>query len=382
MTNSTSAGTFPAGYRIAQVGIGTESSTFAPHRTGDDDFTVVRGEEVHANAAHFTDHRLADFPQVEFVPLMDARAMPGGPVLPETFDRLTGEMVDLLAAGGPFDAVYLRLHGALNVVGRLDAEAEFVRRVRAVVGDDVLISASMDLHGQVSEELFRSVDVLTCYRTAPHLDYAETQERACRDLAHYLTEGIRPVRALVRVPVLLPGEMTSTRLEPAESIYASLADDRHPDGVRDASLWVGYAWADEPRSAAAVVVHGTDEEAVLAEAMRVGQAWFDASSQFVFCAPADEPDALHRAGAGLRPPPVLRVRLRRQPHRRWLRRCRLVPRPAAGPPRPGRRPTDCHLGELCRHRGGRHLCRGWAGCHRRPAGRRSVRRQRAGAAFR
>jgi microcystin degradation protein MlrC len=281
----------PAGYRIAQVGIGTESSTFAPHRTGDDDFQVSRGDDVHAMAGHLTDHRLADFPQVEFVPLMDARAMPGGAVLPETFDRLTGEMVDLIAAGGSFDAVYLRLHGAVNVVGRLDAEAEFVRRVRAVVGDDALISASMDLHGQVSEALFRSVDILTCYRTAPHIDYAETQERACRDLAYYLTEGIRPVRALVRVPVLLPGEMTSTRLEPAASIYASLADDQHPDGVRDASLWVGYAWADEPRSAAAVVVHGTDEEAVRAEAMRVAMAWFDARSDFVFCAPADEPDS-------------------------------------------------------------------------------------------
>jgi microcystin degradation protein MlrC len=293
----------PTAYRIAQVGIGTESSTFAPHRTGDDDFRVSRGEEVHAEFRYFDDHRLPDFPNVEFVPLMDARAMPGGPVLPETFDRLTGEMVDLLASGGHFDAVYLRLHGAVNVLDRLDAEAEFVRRVRAVVGNDVLISASMDLHGQVSQELFRSVDVLTCYRTAPHIDYAETQERACRDLAHYLTEGIRPIRALVRVPVLLPGEMTSTRLEPAASIYASLADDRHPDGVRDASLWVGYAWADEPRSAAAVVVHGTDEQAVRAEALRVGQAWFDARSQFVFCAPADEPDAcIERALASDRRP--------------------------------------------------------------------------------
>jgi microcystin degradation protein MlrC len=300
VTNTASA---PAGFRIAQVGIGTESSTFAPHRTGDDDFMVARGEAVHAQSAYFQDHRLPDFPQVEFVPLMDARAMPGGPVLPETFDRLVGEMVDLLAAGGHFDGVYLRLHGAVNVLGRLDAEAEFVRRVRAVVGDDLLISASMDLHGQVSEDLFRSVDLLTCYRTAPHIDYAETQERACRNLAHYLTEGIRPVRALVRVPVLLPGEMTSTRLEPAQSIYASLADDRHPDGVRDASLWVGYAWADEPRSAAAVVVHGNDEEAVLAEAMRVGQAWFDARSEFVFCAPADEPDAcIERALASDRRP--------------------------------------------------------------------------------
>ena len=102
MTNAST--TSPTGFRIAQVGIGTESSTFAPHRTGDDDFTVTRGEEVHADSAYLHDHRLPDFPQVEFVPLMDARAMPGGPVLPETFgaSRLmfgSDWPVCLLAAG-------------------------------------------------------------------------------------------------------------------------------------------------------------------------------------------------------------------------------------------------------------------------------------------
>ncbi len=300
-------------WRIGMLGIGTESSTFAPHRTGDDDFRVARGAAEMAGRYPFlAGGRLAELPAVEFVPLMTASAMPGGSVRPDTYERLVGEMVELLArahADAPLDGVYLDLHGAMHVDGRLDAEVDLVRRVRAVMdspagsapnGGRPLLGASMDLHGQVSRGLAELVDVLTCYRTAPHEDYLQTRERAARDLAGYLASGTRPVRAWVRIPVLLPGEMTSTRLEPALSIYATLADDQHPAGVTDSSLWVGYAWADEPRSAAATVAHGTDEAAVRREAARVARAWFDARDSFVFCAPADTPDAaLDRALASL-----------------------------------------------------------------------------------
>ncbi len=286
-------------FRVAIVGIGTESSTFTPQLTGDDDFHVTHGIDLAERFPFLTDWRFDALPDVEFIPLMAARAMPGGPVLPETYESLVGSMLDLIDAAHtqePFQAVYLDLHGAMNVVGRFDAEVDFVDRIRSIVGTSndgsgVMLAASMDLHGQVSRDLAEKVDVLSCYRTAPHEDYLETRERVCRDLAAYLSSGSRPVRAWVRVPVMLPGEMTSTRIEPASSIYATLADDQHPDGVTDASLWVGYAWADEARSAAAVVAHGSDEAAVAAEAERVATAWFGARDEFVFCAPADEPDA-------------------------------------------------------------------------------------------
>lgn len=290
-------------FRVAVVGMGTECSTFTPQVATDDDFRVTRGPEL-AERYPFLDHwRFPEHPGVEFVPLFQARAMPGGSIAPDTFERLVGELIDRLAAAHAetaVDAVYLDLHGAMNVQGRLDAEADLARRVRAVVDEGrqrpVLVAASMDLHGQVSRDLAELVDVPSCYRTAPHIDYLETRRRVMSDLARYLEDGVRPVRAWVRVPVLLPGEMTSTRLEPASSIYATLADEHHPDGVTDTSLWVGYAWADEPRSAAAVVAHGTDEDVVVAEARRVARAWFDARDAFVFCAPAAKPDdAIERA---------------------------------------------------------------------------------------
>ena len=66
------------------------------------------------------------------------------------------------------------------------------------------------------------------------------------------------------MPVLLPGEQTSTRIEPAKSLYAAIPEITRRPGVIDAAIWVGYAWADEPRNHAAVVVTGDDQAAVKA----------------------------------------------------------------------------------------------------------------------
>ncbi|MGW5366223.1 M81 family metallopeptidase [Actinopolymorpha pittospori] len=280
-------------YRIAIAGMSTESSTFAPHRTGLDDFRIGRGEELTDRYPFLVDWRLPEHPDIEFVPLLQASAMPGGQVLPEVYDTIEAEILERLRAAlaeGSLAGFYFDIHGAMAVAGRRDAEAGLAARIRELVGPDCLISASMDLHGQVSADLAGNVDLLTAYRTAPHIDYVETRERAVRNLVHCLVEDITPVRAWVRVPVLLPGEKTSTRVEPAQSIYATLEPTERLPGVLDASLWVGYAWADEPRSAATVLVSGTDTDTVRAEAERIARAWWDARHDFEFCAPAGQAD--------------------------------------------------------------------------------------------
>lgn len=279
-------------HRVAIGGISTESSTFAPHRTTLNEFFIQRGPEEMADRYPFlTGWRLPEHPDIEWIPLLKASALPGGQVLPEAYDTMEQDLLDRLRAtlaDGPLDGFYFDIHGAMSIDGRRDAEARLAGKIRALVGENCLISASMDLHGQVSEELAKTVELITAYRTAPHIDYVETRERAVRNLARCLTDGIRPVRAWIKVPVMLPGEKTSTRVEPAQSIYASLPESEAKDGVIDASLLVGYAWADEHRSAATVVVYGTDEAVVTQEASRIAQDWWDVREQFEFCAPSGQ----------------------------------------------------------------------------------------------
>jgi microcystin degradation protein MlrC len=270
--------------RIGVAGIHIESSTFSPHRSTVDDFRVARGADLLARYDFLAPGRpLTD--DVEWVPLLHAVAVPGGPVTAATYDQLAGEIYQRLRAAGPLDGVFIDFHGAMTVEGRTDIEADFVEGIRAITGPDVLLSGAMDLHGNVSRRLISAVDLLTCYRKAPHTDTWETRERAATNLLACLRAGTRPRRAWVQVPVLLPGEKTSTRVDPAKRVYAMVEEVEAMDGVLDAAIWVGYAWADEPRCQAAVVVTGDDEALITAQARRLAGAYWDARAEFRFVAP-------------------------------------------------------------------------------------------------
>ncbi|WAL94074.1 M81 family metallopeptidase [Streptomyces sp. Je 1-369] len=292
MTPSASPSPGPRRLRIGIGGIGIESSTFCPHRSTTDDFRQTRGRDL---LARYTwtraDSDLAA--TVEWVPLLHATSLPGGPVEAESYLILKDELVTRIREAGPLDGLVYDIHGAMSVIGLTDAEADLTEAVRAAL-DSVgtpdgtgrpMISTAMDLHGNVSRRFADPVDLLTAHRLAPHEDAWETRERAARNLVRCLLDGTRPHRAWVQVPVLLPGEKTSTRLEPAKSLYASLAEIEKLPGILDAAMWVGYAWADEPRCQAAIVVTGDDADLAASEAEKLARRYWAARRDFVFVGP-------------------------------------------------------------------------------------------------
>lgn len=280
--------------RIAICGIAIEASTFSPHRSGDEAFVLLRGEDLLLR----NDFLAAGQPYreaAEWLPILRATSLPGGRVEPATYEKLIKEMLDGLVDLGPLDGIWLDIHGAMYVDGMLDAEGDLITRIRAVVGEEPFIAASMDLHGNVSETLAREVDHLTCYRMAPHEDAANTRMR----LAHSLLRRLRgpsgadpvarrPWKAWVPLPILLPGEKTSTRLEPATSLYTDVARVADLPGVEDAAFWIGYAWADEPRSNATVIVAGDDRELIMEEASQLADSIWAARADFPFVAPSED----------------------------------------------------------------------------------------------
>jgi microcystin degradation protein MlrC len=272
--------------RIAIAGIATENSTFSVSTTALEDFTILRGGEMLPRYPF-----LLQFDDVTFVPLIRARALPGGPVDSSAYQQIKAELIDQLG-GQTWDGVYLDMHGAMYVRGLDDAEGDWMASVREVVGESCLIAASYDLHGNVSQRVMDNVDVLTAFRTAPHVDVEATLERAVQLLVGCLRNGIRPVKRFIPVPVLLPGEKTSTEWEPGQSLYARIPQAVKRDGVLDASILIGYAWADEPRSSACVVVLGTDEATVDDEARSLAQHFWDVRREFQFGVPAGETDEI------------------------------------------------------------------------------------------
>jgi len=264
--------------KIAVGGIHTECSTYSPVLMAVEDFRVLRGSDL--LGAEYFNFLKAD--GVEHLPLLHARAVPGGPVSRVAYDAFKTEFLDLLKAALPIDGLYLAMHGAMNVEGMDDAEGDWIAAARAVVGPDVVVAASYDLHGNVSQKIIDQLDIFAGYRTAPHIDVRETMVRAWSMLVDALKTGQRPGVAWAPVPVLWPGERTSTEDEPAKALYGVLPEFDLRDGVLDANLMVGYVWADEPRATACAVVTASDKPAAAKATEEIALSYWDAREDFRF----------------------------------------------------------------------------------------------------
>jgi len=267
--------------RIMIGGISHESNTFNPLHTGIEAFRVVRDEALLKDEAA----RFLISEGVEVIPTLYADALPSGVVRRDAYLQLREEMLQRLGEAGKVDGVCLLLHGAMEVEEIGDGESDLVKAVREAVGEEALISVGLDLHGNIHPNLVEEADTMTAYRTAPHTDVTETRVRAARFLLHSLRRGIRPVSVMVKPPVLLPGELVVTDIEPAFSLYRSLdAVDRTP-GILDSSLLVGMAWADSPHaSASAIVVADGEEhqEKAYTKAGELAKAYWDRREEFHF----------------------------------------------------------------------------------------------------
>lgn len=195
------------------------------------------------------------------VPTAWAAASPSAHVTRDAFERIASLIVEPLRRAGHVDGVYLDLHGAMVTEHLDDGEGELLSRVRAVVGDRVPVVASLDLHANVTAAMLRHADALVAYRTYPHVDMADTGERASALLLRRLEGAGRPVVAARRVPFLIPLGSQCTMMDPMASVYAGLPrlENRHVTSVSFAS---GFPAADFPECGPVVLAYGDDGDAV------------------------------------------------------------------------------------------------------------------------
>ena len=272
--------------RIAIAGLAIESSTFSPALTHEEAFKA-RVDTAVFSSYPFLAKDSALRLRANWFPTLQAHALPGGTVTREAYESLVNQTLERLKANLPYDGLFFDIHGAMSVVGLDDPEGDFIIRVRKVVGNKTLISTSMDLHGNVSRRLAENTDLITCFRMAPHEDAIESKQRTVQNLLDRIESGKgKPAfKAWIPVPILLPGEKTSTRIEPGKSLYAQVDPITKRPGIIDAAIWIGYAWADEPRNHAVVMVTGDDQTAVGQAAETLAASFWNLRSKFEFVAP-------------------------------------------------------------------------------------------------
>jgi len=277
--------------KIAIAGLAIESSTFSPATTDAAAFLAREGVAVF-DYYPFLQEGQPQRQAANWAPTLRGHALPGGIVTRKAYDSLVGKTLALLEKELPLDGLFFDIHGAMSVEGIDDPEGDFIQKIRDLIGTETLISTSMDLHGNVSKRLAQHTDLITCYRMAPHEDALESKQRAVDNLLERLQSGKgKPkYKAWIPVPILLPGEKTSTRIEPGKSLYAKVQPMTEKEGVIDAAIWIGYAWADEPRNHAVVMVTGDDQKAVSESAETLAAHFWKVRNEFEFVAPTADLD--------------------------------------------------------------------------------------------
>ncbi len=252
--------------RIAVGGFLHETNTFAPTKATYDDFvhgggwpSMTRGAEmlkairnINVGLAGFIDD--AEARGWELVPTMFAAAGPCAHVTEDAYERIAREIVDGIANAGPLDAVYLDLHGAMVTEHLDDGEGEILARVRQVIGNELPLVASLDLHANVTPEMVAHADALIAYRTYPHVDMADAGRAAAKHLA-LLLEGNHYAKAFRQLPFLIPISWQCTNDEPCKSIYQRLAA-MESDMAPTLSFAPGFPAADFPGCGPTVFAYG------------------------------------------------------------------------------------------------------------------------------
>jgi microcystin degradation protein MlrC len=251
--------------RICCAEISHETNVFAAEPTRFADFEaagLVNGPDAIAGRAG-TNSAMGGFlmgasrEEFELIPICAVWATPSGMVTADAIDRLAGLLGDGLRRAlddGPLDGVLLALHGAMVTERDRDGDAFLLEAARAVVGPNMPIVSTLDLHANISQRMVDAADLLIGYDTYPHVDMAERADEACAQLRGIINGELEPVSALVKPPML----PTSQRMLTAQAPMRPLIDLAHvwesTPGIINATVAGGFPPADVAESGLSVLV--------------------------------------------------------------------------------------------------------------------------------
>lgn len=232
----------------------------------------------------------------EVVPTLYAHALPGGAVKEEDFLRLAGELVDRIPAEG-LDGIWLYLHGAMCVENLGSAEEYLLRMIRQKVGEDLPISLALDFHADNSDAIPALCNCVTGYRTAPHCDREETEQRAMKLLFRCIDQKILPRPQLARANVIICGDAVQTALQPMKGIMELAEELEQLPGMMSVQVFNGQPWIDEAYNGPNfLVTHEWDTELAMKCAEKLARRFYDVRYEFEFLTEAVEPEeAVRRA---------------------------------------------------------------------------------------
>lgn len=234
-----------------------EVNSFSPVHTTEVNFRadhLFYGDDVLASAVE-EDKQLAGFLEaveksgrgrIKAIPIVQAKSMSGGPVDSLFYAKIRNLILEAVSSRQQVDGIYLSLHGAMGVQGMFDPEGDLITSLREVVGPDVAIAVTFDLHANVTRRRAENADIIVGYHTNPHRDHFKTAYRAGDLLIRTVLGEIEPVMVVNKMRLLKGGGINIDFLPPFRKIFSAMKKMEKQEDVLSVSFFPVHIWIDEP----------------------------------------------------------------------------------------------------------------------------------------
>ena len=171
-----------------------ETNSFHPNPTNYEHFDVRFGQGLFDAGRQDISGALNVFSQqadVELVPVYSASMGAGGTITQMCFDQIAKECLEAIEENNVnVEALYFSMHGAMAAEEEKDPEGYLLEETRKILGSNVPIVISLDMHGTLTRRMLRNIDGAAILHTYPHIDFSDTGKRAFHILKKIITENV------------------------------------------------------------------------------------------------------------------------------------------------------------------------------------------------
>ncbi len=267
-------------YKVAVGGFYLESNSFVGGETSLLDFknqTFAQGEEISRNSAGSASEFAGAWDVLtqagcELIPTLIAYSSPRPPMTKEALDTITETILQAIPID--VDGVYLMLHGSAWAHHEDDPEGVLLTKIRQKIGPNKFIAISLDLHAYFTEQMLKAVDIVSAYKTCPHLDLYETGARSAEILVQALRGEVKPKTVMAIAPMITPPEHHDHNRAPFKTLMDATRKTQSGK-VLIASLLATQPWLNVPELTwkAIITVDGDVEYGQKQAQELIDQAW-------------------------------------------------------------------------------------------------------------
>jgi len=265
-----------------------ETNTFSNKKTGKKEYNdryIKYGKEIEDFFKN-TKTEIGAFIDVsreekfKIIPTIAANAWPAGPVTRDMFNLVKTNIINTINEEKNIDAILLSLHGAMVLEDAPDGEGELLEAIRKVIGKDIPIVTTLDLHANITEKMVINSNGFFPFDNYPHTDIYARGHEAAINLARMLRKEIKPVIRIKKLPLLSPSLETN---KPPHKEFLDMAQswEENPK-VISVSIVTGFPHADIYEGGVTVIAQ-TNDDIPLAEKIveKIGRSIIKKHKNFV-----------------------------------------------------------------------------------------------------